>query len=398
MKQVEVFYNKERAARLMEQAGVEAVVATTSENVQYITGLPLRTTNWNMQIYAVLPCTEGKKMAIIIPTNRLSVLSQKGIPDANVYVYGTFYLLGEPDGGITEDMEVLVELLKGAHVYRDAAEAFLTALSDMGLQTETIAVDEMRMAPAVLETVRKQYAGKVEFGYKLIRQIRLVKTAPEIARMRRAAELNEAGELLMIKMIEEGASEQELAHAYRMFAAQKDALTGMVAVGGGPRSSLPLIEEYVYQFRKGDLVRFDLCLQKDGYWSDTGRTAVLGEPSLWQQNCYNAISRGWEKALSMVKPGTVVSDIFEETVAQVMRSGIDVFKRQHVGHAIGLEIYDDIVIGPNDHSVIEKDMVLNIEVPYYLLGHGGFQIEDTVLVTEDGYEFLSGNDRSLYRC
>ena len=395
---VEVLYNKNRAAMLMEQAGVGAVIATTAENVQYITGIPLRTTNWNMQIYAILPKNESQKLSIVIPTNRLSVLAQKGIPDANVYVYGTFYLLGNPDQNMTKDMEILVELLKDRHIYNDALEALLEAVADMGLRQETIAVDEMRMSPGILEQFKAAYQGKIQYGYKLIRQIRLVKTAPEIERMRKSAQLNEQGEMLMIRMIQEGASEKELAQAYREFAAENNATPGMVAVGGGPRSSLPLIEEYLYQFTRGDLVRFDLCLQHNGYWSDTGRTAVLGKANHWQMQCFEAIFKGWQNALSLVKPGAVASEIFHATVDTVIGAGISEYKRQHVGHAIGLEIYDDMVIGPADQSVLEENMVINIEVPYYFLGSGGFQIEDTVLVTKTGYEFLTGNERILFSC
>ena len=394
---VEILYNRERAVTVMEESGVEAVVATTPENILYITGLPLRTTNWNMQIYAVLPKDEHKKLAIILPTNRLSVLAQKGIPDARVYVYGTFYLFGTPSN-MTKDMEVLMDLLKDRHIYGSPAEALLTAFSDLGFHRESIAVDEMRMSPTVLSEIKKNYAGQLPFGYDLIRKIRLVKTPQEIQRIRQTAKLNEAGEMMMIHMIKEGVGEGELAKAFRELATKNDSTTGMVAVGGGPRSALPLIEEYLYRFQKGDLVRFDLCLQHNGYWSDTGRTAVLGQPDAQQRRCFDMIHKGWEKALSMVKPGAVACDIFNETVATVISAGLSDYKRQHVGHAIGLEIYDDLLLGPNDHTVLEKNMVINVEVPYYLLGFGGFQIEDTLLITENGYEILTGADRILYTC
>lgn len=397
METVDVLYNRERAVRIMGEAGIDAVVATTPENIFYITGLPLRTTSWNMQIYAVLPKTEHKKLAIVLPTNRLSVLSQKGIPDAAVYVYGTFYLSGTPNH-LTNDMEVLMELLKDRHIYSDPAEALLAAFADLGFSNESIAVDEMRMSPTILECLKRNYAGQFSFGYDLIRRIRLVKTDLEIERIRKAAKLNEAGEMMMIRMIQEGVGEGELAQAFRNFAAEHNAAPGMVAVGGGPRSALPLIEEYFYHFQKGDLVRFDLCLQHNGYWSDTGRTAVLGRPDVRQMRHFESLHKGWEKALSLIKPGAAACDIFNETVAAIVEAGISGYRRQHVGHAIGLEIYDDMILGPNDHTVIEKNMVLNVEVPYYLLGFGGFQIEDTMVVTEDGYELLTGSDRILYRC
>jgi len=41
-------------------------------------------------------------------------------------------------------------------------------------------------------------------------------------------------------------------------------------------------------------------------------------------------------------------------------------------------------------------MVINIDVPYLELGSGGVQIEDTILVTSDGFELLTKTERDLY--
>ena len=44
---------------------------------------------------------------------------------------------------------------------------------------------------------------------------------------------------------------------------------------------------------------------------------------------------------------------------------------------------------------IEKDMVLCLETPYYCVGWGGVQIEHTVAVTENGFEFLDSGENDL---
>jgi Xaa-Pro aminopeptidase len=46
--------------------------------------------------------------------------------------------------------------------------------------------------------------------------------------------------------------------------------------------------------------------------------------------------------------------------------------------------------------VLEPGMVVNVEVPLYELGFGGFQIEDTLLVTETGHEYLIDLDKGLF--
>jgi Xaa-Pro aminopeptidase len=44
---------------------------------------------------------------------------------------------------------------------------------------------------------------------------------------------------------------------------------------------------------------------------------------------------------------------------------------------------------------LEENMIINVELPYYELGLGGLQIEDTLVVRRDGYERLNTADHEL---
>lgn len=57
--------------------------------------------------------------------------------------------------------------------------------------------------------------------------------------------------------------------------------------------------------------------------------------------------------------------------------------------------YDDPSITPDNQTVLQADMVLNIETPYYELGWGGVQVEDTVAITENGAVRLDVSDNHL---
>ena len=78
-------------------------------------------------------------------------------------------------------------------------------------------------------------------------------------------------------------------------------------------------------------------------------------------------------------------------------TGIPHYGRQHVGHGIGLGLggYDRPTIAPGDHTALEADMVLCIETPYYEMGWGSVQVEDMIVVTEDGYRRLTSVPRHL---
>jgi Xaa-Pro dipeptidase len=66
-----------------------------------------------------------------------------------------------------------------------------------------------------------------------------------------------------------------------------------------------------------------------------------------------------------------------------------------VGHGIGLEVYDPPSITPDNPALLEAGMVICIETPYYELGWGGVQVEDTLLVQENGYQLLTKSSREL---
>ena len=83
-------------------------------------------------------------------------------------------------------------------------------------------------------------------------------------------------------------------------------------------------------------------------------------------------------------------------VENVRKAGIPHYERNHVGHGIGIECYDLPNITALSDDVLEEGMVLNVETPYYELGFGGVQVEDTLLVTKSGFQKLTRNDRDLF--
>jgi Xaa-Pro aminopeptidase len=89
------------------------------------------------------------------------------------------------------------------------------------------------------------------------------------------------------------------------------------------------------------------------------------------------------------------AEVFEAAVAAVQRAGIRHYRRNHVGHGIGLDGYDAPSLSPDSGEVLEEGMVLCVETPYYELGRWGLQVEDMVVVRADGVERLSTSDAGL---
>jgi Xaa-Pro dipeptidase len=66
-----------------------------------------------------------------------------------------------------------------------------------------------------------------------------------------------------------------------------------------------------------------------------------------------------------------------------------------VGHGVGLEVHEEPILRAGNDMIIEPGMVLCVEVGKYVPEVGGFQVEDTVVVTESGIEVLSSLPKTL---
>jgi Xaa-Pro aminopeptidase len=149
------------------------------------------------------------------------------------------------------------------------------------------------------------------------------------------------------------------------------------------------------RLRSGDIIRFDIGCRSESYYSDIARTAIFGEPSERQSRFYRAILEGEEAAIGEVRPGVPANKVFATAVEATRKGGISHYKRHHVGHGIGLDLYDVPILNEATVTSLEAGMVLEVETPYYEVGFGGLQVEDTILVTEDGYRRLTSTTSEL---
>lgn len=135
---------------------------------------------------------------------------------------------------------------------------------------------------------------------------------------------------------------------------------------------------------------------KTGYYADITRTVVRGKPSDALKRVYDTVLQGQELGLQMVKAGasgkaihTAINDLFEHAGYHtgVINERVQGFFHG-TGHGVGLEIHEPPRISRLDDT-LQPGHVVTVEPGLYYLGVGGVRIEDTVLVTSDGYENLT---------
>ncbi len=392
--------HKERVMQVIKKYGVDVLVGSTPENVTYLADF-WSWSHWVLkgtQTYAVFSANEKIAPYIVTPLSELDLAAdQEDCWVKDFVAFGRFFLEAPPQNALSATEQRLKELFSTAPRKETALSALVESLGDRGLARGRIAIDEMNIpVPLYREIQEKLPEAEIIPGYAILKEIRAVKTPEEVRRLEKAVEITENAFHKAIQHIREGVRESEIAQVFSTAIAEEGATPALICIGAGTRSAFANVQSSGYRVKKGDLIRFDIGVIYKNYYSDTARIAVLGKPTEKQRSHYQAIREGEDRALARIRPGARAEEIFKEAVKGVRQAGIPHFQRSHVGHGIGIECYDRPFLNPSSGHILEEGMVVNVETPYYELGFGGVQVEDTIVVTKNGYRLLTQADRNLF--
>jgi Xaa-Pro dipeptidase len=390
--------NTERLRQVMNREGFDALVASTPENVFYLTGFSSLNQRLfrGYQTYAIYARDDGVEPILIAGKSDADEIVQSECKIKEVHFYGSFYI--ESRGAVLRPIEERLSNLIQKESSASAPSVLVDLLRQLGLDRGSIGMDEMNIPPPIYEEIAHNLPRAVlQPANTLFRSIRAVKTQPEIESLRSAASITEKAILSSLEIAREGTVTRELAKAIVDEIASEGAVPTLVVVGSGDRIAFPNARAGEYRLRKEDLIRFDVGCTYNNYHADIGRTAVVQSPPERIRNMYQALLDGLERAIDRVTAGVRASDIFETAMNTVRSRGIQHYRRQHCGHGIGVEIYEIPSVTSTDETKLEPNMVLNVETPYYELGVGGLIVEDTLVVKKNGYELLSTTPRDMFQ-
>jgi Xaa-Pro aminopeptidase len=272
----------------------------------------------------------------------------------------------------------------------------LAAIRRAGLRR--IGYEPARMSCEAFEALRSRLPMKASLepvrGW--IEELRMVKSAEEIARIRRSVETNSRAFEQAAARVRPGMKESELAaeleYRMRRLGAEKPSFDTIVA--GGARSALPHAQPTAARLKAG-LVVVDMGALQEGYCSDMTRMLFLGRPGARVKRAYRAVLEAQLAAIDAVRAG-VASVRVDRAARRVLKGyGLDGAFVHSTGHGLGLEIHEPPRLGKRDKTTLAAGMAITIEPGVYIEGFGGIRIEDTVVVTENGCEILTPTAKEL---
>jgi Xaa-Pro aminopeptidase len=231
----------------------------------------------------------------------------------------------------------------------------------------------------------------------LVDSLRLVKDGDELSRLRTAIDITVLGHLAGMQAVHPGMWEYQLEAViegtFRAHGADRVGYPSFI--GGGPNGTTLHYDVNRRRLREGELVAVDAGAEWGQYTADVTRTfPVSGRFTQRQKAIYDLVLATQRAAFDSVRPGVLMRDL-DGIARRYMRahSGslcgeqtCDALFIHRLGHSLGMDVHDE----GDSRTPLAPGMVFTIEPGIYLPAESlGIRIEDDVLVTPTGGEWLS---------
>ncbi len=252
---------------------------------------------------------------------------------------------------------------------------------------------------------------KMVDGRDLVDKLRWVKSKQEIRLLKESARWAEKAHDILIENIAPGEHDALIG-----LKASYEGLTGMMKKLGaryqqlkwglspvivgfrgqvGPGSAVPHAVFSKRKIRRGDVLVTEAGVEVGGYTSELERTVIVGRAGPREKKYFEIMLRAQEAALRTFKPGIACSRVEAAARREIEAAGLGGALRHHAGHGIGIDGHEPPWLDPGEKTVMRTGMVFSCEPGLYVPGLAGFRHSDTIMITENGMDFVTEYPRSL---
>jgi Xaa-Pro aminopeptidase len=378
-------FDTARLDRLMEEAGIDVLLATSKHNVQYLTG------GHRAFFFDYM---DAMGLSRYLPV----LVYPKGAPDKAAF-FGHrlegFQTQNEPlwvaevqtnsSGSIDVMQKAIAHIRKsGVPARRIGAEmAFLPVDSGAALRA-AFADSEMIDALFVLE------------------RLRAVKSSDELAQLKIASEAVIESMMAVIAKHGPGATKRELTEALRREETNRGLTFEYCLITAGTSLNRAPSEQ---RWDRGDILSLDSGGNYHGYIGDLCRMAIQGEPDAELEEMLGEIETIQRAAMKPIRAGLMGAEVYAAADPLVRAS------KQHnhmhfLAHGMGLVSHEAprlTASGPVPYDAydatrpLETGMVVSVETTLAHPKRGFIKLEDTVVVTDEGFDIYGEGARGWNR-
>jgi Xaa-Pro aminopeptidase len=367
--------------RLLDDAGIDVLVATSKHNIQYLLG------GYRFFFFDTMD-------AIGVSRYLPALVYRKGNPEQAAYV-GCGMETYERDLGkfwpANLDLSVLGSKETMQHVLAHIKK--LSGVRRIGVESAFL--------PADGEAILRQELSNCDIVDAVfpLERLRASKTAEEIEYLRQSSERVVASMQATFKQCKPGMTKLEMTETLRREEVNRGLVFDYLLLTAGTSLNRAPSEQRLVA---GDIISLDSGGNYKGYIGDLCRMGILGaEPDAELVDLLGFIEEVQQAARKPVKPGARGGDVID--VAETMLDASPHRKYTHyMAHGMGLVTHEAPRLmnnprmsydGYDKDRGLESGMVISIETTMAHPKRGFIKLEDTVLVTDDGHEALGDGGR-----
>ena len=343
-------------------AGLDAIIASSPENVTYVSGFVVPSQSlMRWRHAAVIVTADGRISMVAIDMEATTVKAHAVIDDLRIYREFT----------------------------DDPMDKLADALKDLNLVSSKVGVEFEFLPARDFATVQRNLPAVTWVAADAIfNKARQIKTAGELALLRSLSKLTDKalGDALRSSRI--GMSEMELAGTLltSLFGGGAESYKLMI-IASGERSQFPNVGPTDRKLKRGDIIRMEIFGQKNGYLAGVCRTAVVGDATPEQAKIWSNLIACKYLVMDLIKPGASCPEVYRKFLQKFSELGFEPIS--FVAHGIGLHLHEEPYMGRYGSEIVEAGMVGAFEPLVYIPGRFGMQNKDMFCVTEKGCELLS---------
>ena len=374
-----------RLDRLMDEAGLDILVVTSKHNVQYLLG------GHRAFFFDYM---DAMGLSRYLPV----FVYVKGALDKAAYV-------GHRLEGFQKEVKPFwvpaADTSAAGSV--DAMEKAIAHVRRLGLPLRRIGVETAFLPLDAGMTLRHAFPDvEIVDALVVLERQRARKSTEELEKLRIASDRVIDSMLAIIAHHGPGTSKEELTEALRREETNRGLTFEYCLIAAGSshnRSPSP------QKWETGEVLSVDSGGNYHGYIGDVARMAILGDPDAELDELLAEIEEIQQTAFRSIKAGAMGGDIYAAAVPLVRQS------RQHnhlhfLAHGMGLVSHEAPRLTNNGpipytdddaHRPLESGMVISVETTLQHPRRGFIKLEDTVVVTESGYEIYGDRARGWNR-
>lgn len=351
-----------RLKKRIGEAGLDAVIAISPENVTYVSGFVVPSQSlMRWRHAAVIVTADGRVSMVAIDMEATTVKAHAGIDDLRIY----------------------------REFSDDPMDKLAESLTDLRLDRCKVGI-ELEFLPAKdFGALQKRLPGaQFVAADALFNKARQIKTPNELALLRSLSKLTDKAIGDALRSAEVGMSEMELAGTLltSLFSGGAESYKLMI-IATGERSQFPNVGPTERKLKHGDIIRMEIFGQKQGYLTGVCRTAVVGDATPEQYKIWSNLIECKYLVMDLIKPGASCPEVYRRFLEKFSALGFEPIS--FVAHGIGLHLHEEPYMGRYGSEMVEAGMVGAFEPLVYIPRRFGMQNKDMFAVTEKGCELLS---------